>query len=106
MAYRYVPFPKCVYSADGQMRTIMSEDERPDGWLDHPKDFAQARLDAEKAKADEAVKLTAAEEKRQIRAFLDKHNVDYPDKLGIAELRDLRDQLEAHLAAQTGHDTV
>lgn len=101
--YRYTEFPRVVYGPGGENMVIGREDERPDGWVDHPDDLARA--DAENAavakrEAKEAEKALRDEYK----SFLDSHNVEYAKNLGTDKLADLVKQLQDHLDAQILYD--
>jgi hypothetical protein len=100
MAYKYQEFPRVVYGPAGETKLIESEDERPEGWKNSPKDFTAeaAAQDAENAK--KAADLAADNEKAAIKAFLDEHDVEYHPNLGLPKLRELSDQLTAHLEKQ------
>lgn len=102
--YKYQEFPRVVYGPDGATTIINSEEERPDGYVNHPDDIG-AKPVAKKAtraskKADAAAKEAAEDERQLLVAFLDEHDVDFDTSADIATLRSLADELKAHIAAQ------
>lgn len=100
--YEFQEFPKMVYGPNGEHEVIANEDDRPEGYLDHPdqfRDVNEADVKAAEAKAKEA----AEAERQAIKQFLDEHKVDYHPNLGLPKLRELSEHLRAHLEAQGGN---
>lgn len=95
----YQEFPRMVYGPNDAILVINREEERPEGFVNHPdllgtvEAKAAAKIAAEDAKAAEKA-LRAG-----YRDFLDRYGVDYAKNLSIEKLGELVKQLEAHLAA-------
>jgi hypothetical protein len=105
--YRYKEFPRVVYGPDGAHVTIYREDERPDGYVNHPDDVGSAAK-AEKAarRARKAASESAAELRAELVEFLSAHNVDFDPSAPSEALQTLAEALKAHLADQSAaHDT-
>lgn len=103
MAYEYQEFPRIVYGPGDETLLINREEERPDGFVNHPSELVSgAEQEAEIAKAEAAA--VDRELREGYKAFLDKHDVVYAKNLSLAKLAVLVDQLEAHLAAKGSDD--
>ena len=100
----YEEFPRMVYGPNGEQTIIHSEDERPEGHLNHPSDHDnpdKAKADAAKDEA-KAAKAAAKEADKKLReeykAELDAHGVDYAPNLATPKLGELVKELHAYLA--------
>ena len=101
--YKYQEFPRVVYGPDGESTVIQREEERPEGWKNHPSDFM---VSAEAEAASAAAEAKAAEKALRdgYKDFLDRHGVDYAKNLGTDKLGDLVKQIEDHLALNEADD--
>jgi len=97
--YKYQEFPRCVYGPEGATRIIYSEDERPDGFVNHADELVDGAV---MAAAEAEVTAKAAEKALRdgYKDFLDRHAVSYSRNLSTPKLESLVKQLEAYLAAQ------
>lgn len=132
--YKYREFPKMVYrhgapnlESPGATMIINSEDERPEGYVDH-EDWVRGSVseaaadagagavlaaeaasskkaadDAEAARqaaaeAAEAEKKAVEEERARIKEKLESHNVEFAPQLGLPKLQELEAKLDEFLA--------
>lgn len=97
--YKYKEFPRTVYGPDGASKTINSEDERPDGWVNSPKELVEGAKDAA-VKASKAAKAADTRLRNGYMKLLDEHKVVYDKDLGTDKLGALVEKLQAHLASK------
>lgn len=100
MAYTYQEFPRVVYGPNDETLVIDSEDERPEGFVNHP-DMLRDDAAGQAAQAEADAKAAEKALREGYKAFLDQYGVDYAKNLSTPKLGELAGQLEAHLTSAT-----
>ncbi len=99
--YTFSEYPKVVYGPDGSTKTIANAEACPDGFVGYDEHMGHVAESAEAAEAAVTAKAANKAERDGIKAFLDKHEVVYAKSLPTPKLRELSDQLTAHLAKES-----
>lgn len=100
----YQEFPRMVYGPEGKRLIIEREEERPEGYANHPDMLGTVDAEAAaKAAADDARDAEKAL-RSGYKDFLDRYGVEYAKNLSTDKLGELVAQLEAHLATVNQDD--
>ncbi len=100
--YQHQEYPKTVYGPLGDNKTIEREEERPDGYVDHPDDLVTVAV-KEAETARKRANTSAKKLREGYVAFLDLHKVAYDSAQTTEQLAELVASLEEHLAKQAGN---